>query len=297
VGCADTAGGRAHPFRYQAGVLKDLHLPAGMTDGCAISVNSSGAILGFALNASHPNACDVWIWRAGTFTIVPRVDGQCIITGDISNGVPDFISGGHIADSGQVVGGVNSAGTGNPVPVVYQSGHTHIITGAQTPFDPESATDLFTAPGWFGAASTNNLHGLIAVLGQNDSGSNTLFLLTPIRIADEDNTAISYSGGWTRVALAGAYGGHVKRAAGAGRTATFHFTGKSVSLIGVRHPGFGSARVTIDGSPRGTVSEAGAAAVRRRLNTIYFAHPGSHTLRVVVQSGPFELDAITVAPH
>ena len=297
VGCADTTAGRAHPFRYQAGVLKDLHLPAGMTDGCAISVNTSGAILGFALNASHPNACDVWIWHAGSFTIVPKVNNQCIIRADVSAGLPDFISGGHIADNGQVVGGVNSATTGNPVPVVYQNGRNHIITGAQTPFDPESATDLFTAPGWYGAAASNNLHGLISVLGQNGDGSNTLFLLTPIRIADEDNAAIAYSGGWTRVALAGAYGGRVERAAVAGRTATFQFTGKSISLIGVRRSGFGSALVMIDGSPHGMVSEAGSAAVRKRLNTIYFAHPGTHTLRIVVQSSPFELDAITVAPH
>ena len=297
VGCADTAGGRVHPFRYQGGVLKDLHLPQGMTDGCAISVNTSGAILGFALDASHPNACDVWIWRAGSFTIVPKVNNQCIITGDVSGGLPDFISGGHIADNGQVVGGVNSTTTGNPVPVVYQNGHDHIITDAQTPFDRESATGLNTAPGWYGAASSNNLHGLISVLGQNDAGSNTLFLLTPIRIADEDNAGITYTGGWTRVARSGAYGGHVERAAGAGRTASFQFTGKSISLIGVRQPGFGSARILIDGAPHGIVSEAGSAAVRKRLNTIYFAHPGAHTLRIVVQAGPFELDAITVAPH
>ena len=297
VGCADTAGGRAHPFRYQGGVLKDLHLPQGMTDGCAISVNTSGAILGFALDASHPNACDVWIWRAGSFTIVPKVNNQCIITGQASAGFPVFISGGHIADNGQVVGGVNSTTTGNPVPVVYQNGHDHIITGAQTPFDRESATGLNTAPGWYGAASSNNLHGLISVLGQNDAGSNTLFLLTPIRIADEDNAGITYTGGWTRVARSGAYGGHVQRATGAGRTASFQFTGKSISLIGVRQPGFGSARILIDGSPHGIVSETGSATLRKRLNTIYFAHPGAHTLRIVVQAGPFELDAITVAPH
>jgi probable HAF family extracellular repeat protein len=297
VGCADTAGGHVHPFRYQGGALLDLHLPAGMTDGCAISVNVSGTILGFAVSSVHPKACDVWLWRAGAFTIVPKLNGQCIITGQAEAGFPIFFSGGHIADGGQVVGAVNSATTGNPVPVVYQNGSDHIITGAQTPFDRESATGLNSAPGWYGAATSNNLHGLISVLGQNDAGSNTLFLLTPIRIVDEDNAAITYSGGWTRVALAGAYGGHVERAGGGGRTATFKFTGKSISLIGVRQPGFGSARVMIDGAPHGTVSEAGPAALRRRLDTIFFAHPGTHTLRLAVQSGPFELDAITVAPH
>ena len=157
VGCADTAGGRVHPFRYQGGVLKDLHLPQGMTDGCAISANAAGTILGFAVSSVHPNACDVWLWRAGAFTIVPRVNGQCIITGQASAGFPVFFSGGHIADNGQVVGSVNSTTTGSPVPVVYQNGHNRIITGAQTPFDPESATGLNTAPGWYGAASSNNL--------------------------------------------------------------------------------------------------------------------------------------------
>jgi probable HAF family extracellular repeat protein len=297
VGCADTGGGRVHPFRYQGGLLHDLHLPAGMTDGCAISVNATGTVLGFAVSSVHPNACDVWLWRAGSFTIVPKLNGQCIITGQASAGFPIFFSGGHIANGGQVVGSVNSARTGNPVPVVYQNGHDHIIRGAQTPFDRESATDLNTAPGWYGAASTNNLHGLISVLGQNDAGSNTLFLLTPIRVADEDNAAITYAGGWTRVARAGAYNGHVERAAGAGRTASFQFTGKSISVIGVRGPGLGSARILIDGAPHGTVSEAGPAGARKRLGTIYFAQPGNHTLRLAVQAGPFLLDAITVAPH
>jgi hypothetical protein len=278
-------------------MLHDLLLPAGMTDGCAISVNAAGAILGFAVSSVHPNACDVWLWRAGSFTIVPKLNGQCIITGQASAGFPIFFSGGHIANGGQVVGSVNSGRTGNPVPVVYQNGRDRIITGAQTPFDRESSTDLNTAPGWYGAASSNNLHGLISVLGQNDAGSNTLFLLTPIRIADEDNAGIMYAGGWTRVARVGAYGGHVERAAAAGRTASFHFTGKSISVIGVRGPGLGSARILIDGAPHGTVSEAGPAGVRVRLDTIDFATPGAHVLRIVVQAGRFLVDAITVAPH
>src|SRR5205085_9102761 len=123
----ETGGGAMHPFRYQNGTMKDLHVPTGMTDGCAISVNASGSILGFAVNSARPNACATWIWRANAFTILPKLNNQCIITGQASAGFPVFFSGGHIANDGQVVGSVNSSTTGNPVPVVYQNGRASII--------------------------------------------------------------------------------------------------------------------------------------------------------------------------
>ena len=101
------------------------------------------------------------------------------------------------------------------------------------------------------------------------------------------------------MARSGAYGGHVERAAGAGRTASLQFTGKSVSLIGVRQPGFGSARIMIDGSPHGMVSESGVGRRAQALeHHLLLAHPGHrYAPGIVLRSGPFELDAITVAPH
>ena len=45
------------------------------------------------------------------------------------------------------------------------------------------------------------------------------------------------------------------------------------------------------------MSEAGAAKTRFRLKTVFFAGPGTHTLKLTVSSGTFKLDAITVAPH
>ena len=293
VGCAQTASGRYHPFRYQGGVMTDLGLPAGMTQGCATSVNSSGTVLGYALAGG--GGCATWLWHAGTRTVLPRLAGRCILPGSIPGGSSLPNNPGHIANTGQVVGGITDA-AGNLRPVVYQGGVVARITAAQTPFDPPSANPGVT-PGWSGEATSNNLHGLITALGPNDNGSNTLYLFTPIGIHDETSPAIQYSSGWTRKALAGAYGGHVEQSSTAGTTATLTFTGVSVSVIGVRGPGLGSASIQIDGQSKGTVSEAGTARTRVRLDRIFFATPGTHTLRVDVQSGTFKLDAVTVTPH
>ena len=293
VGCAQTASGRYHPFRYQGGTMTDLGLPAGMTQGCATSVNSSGTVLGYALNGS--GGCTTWLWHGGTRTVLPRLDGQCLLPGSIPGGSSLPNNPGHIANTGQVVGGITDA-SGNLQPVVYQAGAVARITAVQTPFDRPS-TNPGVTPGWSGEATSNNLHGLVTALGPNGNGSNTLYLFTPIAIHDETSAAIRYSSGWTRTALAGAYGGFVEQSSKSGATATLTFTGVSVSVIGARGPGLGSASIRIDGKARGTVSEAGTAKARVRLDRIFFATPGTHTLLVDVQSGTFKLDTITVTPH
>jgi probable HAF family extracellular repeat protein len=288
VGCAQTASGRYHPFRYGSGAMHDLGLPAGMTQGCATAVNSSGTVLGYATNGS--GGCATLLWHAGSRTVLPKLNGQCIVVGDVP-----LPGAGHIANTGQVVGGVTDA-NGNLQPVVYQGGAVSRITPAQTPFDPPS-TNPGVTPGWSGAATSNNLHGLITVLGPNDTSSNTLYLFTPIAIHDETSAAIHYAGGWTRTALAGAYGGHAEQSSNAGATATLTFAGAGVSVIGARGPGLGSATIRVDGRSKGTVSEAGAAKARFRLKAVFFAGPGTHTLKITVRSGTFKLDAVTVAPH
>jgi probable HAF family extracellular repeat protein len=293
VGCAQTSSGRYHPFRYQGGTMTDLGLPAGMTQGCATSVNASGTVLGYALNGS--GGCATWLWHAGTRTVLPKLDGQCILPGDIPGGSSLPNNPGHIANTGQVVGGI-AVSPGIFQPVVYQGGTVSRITAAQTPFDPPSTNPTVTG-GWFGLGTSNNLHGLITALGENDNGSNTLYLFTPIAVHDETSSAIHYSSGWTRTALAGAYGGHVEQSSTAGATAKLTFTGVSVSVIGARGPGLGSASIQVDGNSKGTVSESGAARTRVRLDRIFFATPGTHTIRISVSSGTFKLDAITVTPN
>ncbi len=293
VGCAQTSAGRYHPFRYQGGAMTDLGLPVGMTQGCATSVNASGTVLGYAVNGG--GGCATWLWHAGTRTVLPKLSGQCILAGDIPGGSSLPNNPGHIANSGQVVGGITDA-AGNLQPVVYQGGAVARITAAQTPFDRPS-TNPGVTPGWSGVATSNNLHGLITALGPNDNGSNTLYLFTPIAIDDETSPAVHYSSGWTRTALAGAYGGFVKQSSTAGAAAALTFTGTSVSVIGARGPGLGSATIQIDGKSKGTVSETGAAMSRVRLDRIFLASPGKHTIRISVHSGTFKLDAITVTPH
>ena len=280
VGCTDTAGGHQHPFLYQGGTMTDLGLPAGMTDGCAVSVNASVTILGWATDSANSKACATWLWsKTGGFQILPKLDGQCI-----------SVQPGHISNTGQVVGSVQV--NGNAEPAVYQHGVAAGIGAAQTPFDPPSS-DPGVTPGWDGYATSNNLHGLITLGGINEFA----YLLTPITVYDETNAAIKYSGAWTRVAQTGAYGGHVESTSKVGAAFTLTFTGKSISVIGTTGPGLGSALVTIDGKADGTLVEGGNPATRARLDTVYFATRGTHTITVTCKVARCVLDAVTVAPY
>jgi probable HAF family extracellular repeat protein len=270
VGCADTASGHEHPFLYASGRLHDLGLPGGVptvTDGCAVSVNASGTILGTAGDPST-NACQTWLWKGGTFTVLPMVAGDCITPG-------------HIANSGQVAGSVHN------VPVTWQAGRVAIITNAFTPFNPGYDPTVNTPV-------SNNLYGLIAF---GSAGSGPSWLLTPITPFDDGAAAIAYSRGWSRIAEAGAYAGGLHTTTRRGATAQLRFTGKQVSVYGPTRPGLGGARVVLDGHVVATVSENHAASERHRLFTRIFAARGAHTLRLVATGGRFSLDAITVAPH
>ena len=89
----------------------------------------------------------------------------------------------------------------------------------------------------------------------------------------------------------------MKGSSTAGATATLTFTGVSGSVIGVKAPGLGAASIRVDGKSKGTISEAGAVRTRVRLDRIFFATRGTHTIRISVGSGTFKLDAITVTPH
>jgi hypothetical protein len=87
---------------------------------------------------------------------------------------------------------------------------------------------------------------------------------------------------WKGAANASASGGSSRASAVAGRTATLAFTGTAVDYVATTGPGWGKARVSIDGVDKGTV-DLYASAVRYRTVTSYAGLAnGPHTITIKV---------------
>jgi GH25 family lysozyme M1 (1,4-beta-N-acetylmuramidase) len=101
-------------------------------------------------------------------------------------------------------------------------------------------------------------------------------------LAQQSSGAISYGGAWTTATNSNASGGSLRYATAKGASATYAFTGSSVSWIAYRGPNRGSAAVYVDGTLRATVnlnapyyhSKAVAYAFNWTVN-------GAHTLKIV----------------
>jgi hypothetical protein len=98
----------------------------------------------------------------------------------------------------------------------------------------------------------------------------------------ETSTSIKYSTGWTKQAVSGAYGGFVKFATKAGKTATFSFTGSQVAWVSTIAANRGSATVSLDGGAATTVSTNGTTTQPRTVVYIKTMTSGAHTLLVKV---------------
>jgi hypothetical protein len=102
-------------------------------------------------------------------------------------------------------------------------------------------------------------------------------------LAQENGAGVTYSGGWTRVALAGASGGNVDKATLANKTATFTFKGTTVTWIATLGSAYGDATVSIDGGAPTTVHTNAASTTTKDL---VFQKSGlaagTHTLKITV---------------
>jgi beta-N-acetylhexosaminidase len=103
-----------------------------------------------------------------------------------------------------------------------------------------------------------------------------------VRRIQERDSAIRYRGGWQLTADQLASGDGLASSTRAGATATFTFTGSSVSWVAVRGPARGSAAVYVDGTFAGKVSLHSTA---RHDRSVVFARSwsasGAHRIRVV----------------
>ena len=103
----------------------------------------------------------------------------------------------------------------------------------------------------------------------------------PVRLAAYKST-IAYHGTWARKTVPMAFGGSARRADGAGASASLRFTGREVAWVASLAPGYGSARVYVDGRAVATVHLRASSVVQRRVVfTRSWPSAGAHTIKVV----------------
>ena len=98
----------------------------------------------------------------------------------------------------------------------------------------------------------------------------------------ETSSAITYSSGWTKQAVTGAYGGSVKFATLAGKTATFSFTGSQVAWVSTLGANRGSATAKLDSGSATTVSTNGSTTKPAMVVYTKTVAAGAHSLLLKV---------------
>jgi hypothetical protein len=98
----------------------------------------------------------------------------------------------------------------------------------------------------------------------------------------ETSSAITYSSGWTKQAVTGAYGGSVKFATLAGKTAKFSFTGSQVAWVSTLGANRGSATAKLDSGTAVTVSTNAAATKPAMVVYTKTVAAGAHSLLLKV---------------
>jgi probable HAF family extracellular repeat protein len=291
IGCSQTRAGVWHPFLYKNGTMTDLGLPAGVTRGCAYSINANGLVLagdGVTAPTNYGGGygeCHLWTRSAtGTFaTIKPPAGETCFF--------------GEKVDLNGVV-----ALTGNHS-YVWKAGHLTKISGANIPFDNLSDVLGTGEAASLTGVSASNLHGQLAATVDGVTGDvEVIALLTPLKIYNDNSTAIIYSpgGNQSELSVSGAWANDLHYWSSAGYTASLKFTGKSVRLVGEVGPNLGTASVALDGANQGSVSETQSITAQRQ--TIFqhtWATSGTHTIKITVGAGdgPFTLDAIATTSY
>lgn len=113
-----------------------------------------------------------------------------------------------------------------------------------------------------------------------------------LKLFQENNSAITYSSGWTRQTLTGANGGSVDFATLAGKTATLKFTGSQVAWMSTQGPTRGSATVKLDSGTAQTISTHTSSVNPAEIVDLVTAANGTHTLvlKVLGTSGHPRVD-------
>jgi hypothetical protein len=147
------------------------------------------------------------------------------------------------------------------------------------------ALQLATSRAAVAAASPASRAYTFEAAATDCSDNTSAFVVSaPVRLSVYQNSsaAIKYRGGWSGGRAPNAFGGSVRRSSAAGASATLHFTGREVAWVASLAPGYGSARVLIDGHAAGTIHMRAATAIQRRVVfTRRWATSGAHTIKIV----------------
>jgi probable HAF family extracellular repeat protein len=287
VGCSRVASGAWHPFLYQRGAMVDLGLPSGAPEACAVSINQNNQILTTGMTPTTTPGCGLWLRSStGNYTAIQPPSGRTCITGN------------HVDLNGRV--GLSAPWSGNlhPQGYVWQAGALTKITPANFPFDANALPDIGTNP-WVTSIDSTNLHGQLAALVEGNGLDQEIgVLLTPMKIYDETNAALTYTGTWTRTAKTGAWGGYIKRSTAAGSKVKLTFTGRRVRIVGLTAPNLGSANVTLDGGGSAVIDENDPYATTTRATVFRYTWPtaGVHTITITA-NGAFAVDALTTTRY
>lgn len=103
-----------------------------------------------------------------------------------------------------------------------------------------------------------------------------------MRLALRQQGDAHFSGSWSLTSSDDKSGGTARKAAREGASATFAFTGSRVAWIGTEDDDRGRAKVYVDGTYRGTVSEYASSRHARRVVWSATLAPGRHTVHIVL---------------
>jgi hypothetical protein len=97
----------------------------------------------------------------------------------------------------------------------------------------------------------------------------------------QSNTKFTYSGTWKTVSDTAASGGGFAYANASGASVTIHFTGIDLAWIAKKGPGYGQAKITVDGAKTYTVNLYSASVVwQKRVWSTGILASGSHTVKI-----------------
>lgn len=114
------------------------------------------------------------------------------------------------------------------------------------------------------------------------SGVSAWAIGTPFSVDTFQEGAATYNGSWTSLSAFSYWGGTAKSTTSAGASATLHFTGRNVALIGTVGPSYGGFKEYVDGVlVRSPTAYASTVSYRRVLARWGWSVTGSHTIRIV----------------
>jgi hypothetical protein len=131
----------------------------------------------------------------------------------------------------------------------------------------------------------------VTIVATNNKGvtSTTTEYIYGFALAQE--SAATYSAGWSTGTCACWSDGSALKSSKAGQTATFRFQGNQVALITDRAAGRGTADLFLDGAKVGTFNGKASATTNLLIvPTKYKVISGQHTLQVKVTSGRIDVD-------